>query len=192
MFLEKVADLLSDSMDSNSLIAVHLDRTNAESFRVGYVRHIDKGSVVLSSVDSDGQSEGDLSFNLRDVVRVHYDSPYLDGIRILVNNSHRVGAMVEAALSIRDDVDSMLAILRHALYGGYLVAVTDHNRIAFSGFVTEVSESYLTLHTIDDSGASAGTFVWQTEDIWLVERGNRTLLNLEFLSKCRLGIIVPE
>lgn len=151
---EMVYKALSCAMDKRKLISViYIKRTN-DYYHTGFVNSITEASFTIEKVDEFGNVEGLYELELDGIDELVYNSPYLRGIELIIENHVCIEKPDEKRIHVRKKIKDSL---EKFVNSEEIVTLCFRQDMEYIGYVINVDTQFVEIHALDgDTGESDG------------------------------------
>jgi hypothetical protein len=183
--LDKYRAVLAGCRERADMAEVYTDEEDLDRFSVGYIESVSRESYTLTAVDPEGQLDGRQVGRLDAIVKLVVGSEYLAALKFLHEGKMTLEELRPAAGDIPKDLRGGL---EHAMRNRIVVSLLDIDRVATTGFVTDVGHEFVEVHEIRRDGHADGFVILPVDDIFRVDIGGRAEQARHFLHRVRMGL----
>lgn len=143
-------------MGARKVVSLYHQGHDADRFEVAFVEAVSSEDVTLRCLTPRGEEDGQMVARLEDISAIEIDDPYSQKIQLL--HSYR-GSVFERdeAVRIKSAGASADDQLRKAHEEGQVVAIEDVAGARFTGFIAELTDSYIEVSLLNQYGAPDGS-----------------------------------
>ena len=164
--------LLLRAQEAHALVQAFVNPHNLDEFIIGYVRSVGPDTCTMEERRATGETDGNNTFYLRDVIQVSTDTRLLRRIELLEERTDTV-IEEEVAPEVPDCIQAELeqAQTRRELVNCKLATPRDFRHV--SGFVRALINGYAEIELITMEGDPDGVATIRIADIATVYRNER-------------------
>ncbi len=160
--------IIETAKAENFLIAIYTS-DDLTIFNVGYVLSANCDEFVIHSLTERGESDGVLSERIASIVKVEYDTRYLQKIGFLYSKKRNQD------VNDRDwihSIDGSVALLEKAFELRVIVGIwLKGDEISINGFIRRITDSSVELEMINSDGESDGVAIFEKSSVDAVRIG---------------------
>ncbi len=156
-------DILEKSKSEKKLVGLNCYGVD-EGFYCGYVLQYSEGFVIIQHFTKFGIYDGILTLSLDDIKFIEFDTVYLKGIELLMNNPSLV---LKQTYQLKDKNDESFTHLFESFIGNkdYLIKFELADEDVYFGLVEWCEEDYFSIINIDMDGSVIGKATFKFEDL---------------------------
>jgi hypothetical protein len=169
-------------MDGGKVISLYHQSHDADRFEVGFVEAVSRTDVTMLCLTPRGEEDGRMAVRIEDITALEVDDPYSKKIQTL--HSYRGSVFNrEEGLRTTGHSPSLDDQLEQAREKNSVVTVEDSSGTRFTGFVTELADSYIEMTLLNQYGSPDGTVFLARHMLGKVDIGRRDEQTRAFLYK---------
>lgn len=165
--------LLIHGQATQTLLQVFANPHNLDEYIVGYVRSVGPDTCTMEEIRYTGESDGNNSFLIRDVIQISEDSRLLRRIEILRERTSDIEEPEEFAPEVADCFLTELARAQamHEMVNCKIATSRDFRHV--SGFVHAIKDGYAQIALITMEGDPDGLATIRLNDVVSVYRNEK-------------------
>jgi hypothetical protein len=156
--------IINESKKKKLLLSVYDNRSEVDNFYVGYVIEVFEDSILLYSLNEDGDNDGYILIRLADIFKIEKGSTYLKNLAFITNPL--ISDSVQQQRSFKEEgkegiVDITSVCKKNKILVTIKLIYTDY----IIGFITEEDEERYLIETYSKNGICQGYSLIEYKDI---------------------------
>lgn len=144
--------LLSEYLQTNTLLAIYTNKDNEETFAVGYINQLTEEEVIILHVGLHGEYDGYSACYIDDIFKIETNTKYLNKINILKDGNN-----TEKLTIITTDNDCFTSLITTAMKNRNIIAIGCSDLdMAIIGFLKSNLDDTVIVSQINEYGEQDG------------------------------------
>ena len=172
--------ILDESIEKKLLVSIFDDRSDTDSFGVGYVIARFNDAILLRSVDKYSQYDGYELRPIENIFKIGQATEYNNNLDITYSESPFL-LHNKMMTEIADKENGISAIIEFCFQNKVLLNIDFSYGERIGGFIKEIDDDYFLIDSFYNNGLLEGTFLVQKSDISHIDFDSKLEKKLERL-----------